>query len=270
MAGGRAGRQRCAVLPVARSSRRGRLVTGSPDRRPGAPPVAGDDGRSAALVHVKDERERRRCSRRSGTLRLTAGPPLHSRARGAALSTRRLLSGGRLRGGSRWSCCETVKFGETARIRADVETLIVETGRGVRLRDGEELRARRVVSKIGAGDGGTAVAGGRAAGAVAQSIAGLSQSPAHVCLYLGFAATSVRASRQPLVLRPWNGGDQAWHPDRGEQAPVLCNCFPSLKRSLHCTPQARVEPLLSAEVGERVRVPSILCHRAAAGAAMPA
>ncbi|MCA9689725.1 MAG: FAD-dependent oxidoreductase, partial [Myxococcales bacterium] len=79
--------------------------------------------------------------------------------------------------------------GGWTRIRSDVAEILVEDGAaiGVRLADGEELRARRVVSAVGVMSTVTRLLPpAHRDAAWARSIDQLSPAPAHVCLYLGF------------------------------------------------------------------------------------
>ena len=191
---------------------------------------------------VKDERLRRVLTAQWGYY---GSPPGRSSFAIHALVARHFQHGGYYPvGGSGRIAVEllqTVKdSGGATRIRADVETLIVEKGRvtGVRLRDGEELRARRVVSAIGAqATVARLLPAAERQARWAQSIAGLSQSPAHVCLYLGFRGDIRKAGAGPAnrwFYETWSGETEAWHPDRGEQeAPVLYCSFPSLKDPQH-------------------------------------
>lgn len=136
---------------------------------------------------------------------------------------------------------QTVKdAGGATRIRADVESLLIEKGRvaGVRLRDGEELRARRVVSAIGApATVNRLLPEDEQRTRWAQSIAALPQSPAHVCLYLGFRGDIRKAgagAANRWFYETWSGETEAWHPDNPqEEAPVLYCSFPSLKDPQH-------------------------------------
>lgn len=136
---------------------------------------------------------------------------------------------------------QTVKdAGGATRIRADVQTLILKDGRavGVRLHDGEELFARQVVSAVGAQATVTRLLPKAEQQAPwAQSIAALPQSPAHVCLYLGFRGDISQAGAGPenrWFYNTWSVKAQAWHPERpAEEAPALYCSFPSLKDPHH-------------------------------------
>ena len=200
---------------------------------------------------VKDARLRRVLTAQWGYY---GSPPSRSSFAIHALVARHFQHGGYYpEGGSARIAIEllqTVKdAGGATRIRADVETLLIEGGRvvGVRLRDGEELRARRVVSAVGAHATVTRLlpAAERQA-AWARSIAQLPQSPSHVCLYLGFRGDIRQAGAGPenrWFYETWSDQAEAWHPDRpttgtagqgqGQEAPVLYCSFPSLKDPRH-------------------------------------
>lgn len=202
---------------------------------------------------VKDERLRRVLTAQWGYY---GSPPSRSSFAIHALVARHFQHGGYYpEGGSARIAVEllqTVKdAGGATRIRADVETLLVERGRvvGVRLRDGEELRARRVVSAVGARATVTRLLPAAERQATwARSIAQLPQSPSHVCLYLGFRGDIRQAGAGPenrWFYETWSDQAEAWHPDRPaagatgtqdgarQEAPVLYCSFPSLKDPRH-------------------------------------
>lgn len=195
---------------------------------------------------IKDERLRRVLTAQWGYY---GSPPSRSSFAIHALVARHFQHGGYYPvGGSGRIAVEllqTVKeAGGATRIRADVDTLLVENGRavGVRLRDGEELRARRVVSAIGAQATVLRLLPAAERQAPwAQSIAALRQSPAHACLYLGFRGDIRKAgagAANRWFYETWSGEAEAWHPDRPgngreQDAPVLYCSFPSLKDPLH-------------------------------------
>lgn len=132
--------------------------------------------------------------------------------------------------------------GGATRILADVEEILVENGRarGVRLADGEEIRARRVISAAGVASTVERLlpedlrqedwAGG---------IRTLKPGPAHVCLYLGFRG-DIREAGAGAANRwfysTWSAEDETWQvsPDSAlPPAPVLYCSFPSLKDPRH-------------------------------------
>ncbi|MCA9638718.1 MAG: NAD(P)/FAD-dependent oxidoreductase, partial [Myxococcales bacterium] len=134
--------------------------------------------------------------------------------------------------------------GGWTRIRADVETILVERGAavGVRLQGGEELRARRVISAAGAIATGTKLIPPEARSAEwVRSIAGLRPAAAHVCLYLGFRGDIRRAgagAANRWFYNTWDTEADAWRigkgpEDRIDEAPILYCSFPSLKDPRH-------------------------------------
>jgi all-trans-retinol 13,14-reductase len=132
--------------------------------------------------------------------------------------------------------------GGWTRIRADVRSIVIEAGRavGVKMADGEVIKARRVISAAGAIATATRLLPESARSASwARSIAGLRPAPAHVCLYLGFRG-DVRAAGAGAANRwfyeTWDNEIESWAIE-GEgpppPAPVLYCSFPSLKDPLH-------------------------------------
>ncbi len=126
-------------------------------------------------------------------------------------------------------------------VRADVEQIVIEQGRavGVRLRDGQELRADRIISAAGVWSTVTRMLPPEFARAAwATSIAELSPAPAHVCLYLGFEGDIRQAGASPAnkwFYETWDTESEAWHvePNHVGRAPVLYCSFPSLKDPQH-------------------------------------
>jgi all-trans-retinol 13,14-reductase len=128
-------------------------------------------------------------------------------------------------------------------IRSGVAELLVEDGRcaGVRLEDGREVRAPKVLSAIGVsstverllpealrGEGWT------------REVEGLEAAPCHVCLYLGFEGDIRSAGAGPAnqwFFNTWDMEDDVWDvsPERGTfpDAPVLYTSYPSLKDPAH-------------------------------------
>ncbi len=132
--------------------------------------------------------------------------------------------------------------GGWTRIRADVERILIERGRavGVRMTDGTEYRAPRIVS---------------AAGILstvqrllpepyrdrdwAQTIEREQPGPAHVCLYVGFEGDIREAGASAAnkwFVNTWDVETEYWDVDeqgpKGE-APLLYCSFPSLKDPAH-------------------------------------
>lgn len=128
-------------------------------------------------------------------------------------------------------------------IRADVGEIVVEGGRavGVRLADGREVRARRVISAAGTRSTVTRLL--RAPHrdeAWAREVAALPAAPAHVCLYLGLEGgdprTAGATAANEWFYETWDMEDDRWRVARGEAVPraaVLYCSFPSLKDPLH-------------------------------------
>jgi len=134
--------------------------------------------------------------------------------------------------------------GGYTRISADVAQIIVERGVavGVRLRDGEELRARRIVSAAGAlATVDRLLPGEYATQDWVASIRRLAPAPAHVCLYLGFKGDIRAAGAGPAnrwFYDTWSTEVDAWQiahvpQDSLPDAPVLYCSFPSLKDPEH-------------------------------------
>jgi all-trans-retinol 13,14-reductase len=135
--------------------------------------------------------------------------------------------------------------GGWTRIRGDVEEIMIERGAavGVRLKDGEEVRARRVISAAGVMSTVQRMLPAHVREqAWARSIASLTPAPAHVCLYLGFHG-DIRAagagSANKWFYNSWDAELDAWKVPKditsGElpRAPVLYCSFPSLKDPRH-------------------------------------
>jgi all-trans-retinol 13,14-reductase len=127
--------------------------------------------------------------------------------------------------------------GGWTRVGADVAEILVENGRaaGVRLRDGEVIRARRVVSGVGARPTVTRLLGERERGADwARAIADLKPAPAHVCLYIGFKGDIRQAGASAAnqwFYNTWSTEADGWN--MTGDAPVLYCSFPSLKDPEH-------------------------------------
>jgi all-trans-retinol 13,14-reductase len=127
-------------------------------------------------------------------------------------------------------------------IRADVEQILVENGRasGVRLVDGREVRAKRVISAAGVLSTVTRLLPAPYRDeAWSREIAALPPAPAHVCLYLGFEGNPKDAGATPAnewFYETWDMEDDAWRVRPGQdpsRASVLYCSFPSQKDPAH-------------------------------------
>ena len=131
-----------------------------------------------------------------------------------------------------------VDGGGWTRIRADVEEIIVEkdTAVGVRLKGGEEIRAKSVMSAAGVQSTVTRLLPeSHKAKDWAKDISKLNPAPCHVCLYIGFKGDITKAgagSANKWFYETWEPNYDNWEvtPD-GEMpdVPVLYCSFPSLK-----------------------------------------
>ncbi len=174
-------------------------------------------------------------------------PPSRSSFAVQALITRHFTHGGYYpEGGSpeiaRQLLATVAESGGWTRILADVDEILVERGRaaGVKLRTGEEIRARRVVSAAGvAATARRLLPDSTRARDWVREIEKLEPGPAHVCLYLGFKGDIRAAGASPAnkwFYNTWSSEDTVWEvgdPRNLESAPVLYCSFPSLKDPLH-------------------------------------
>ncbi|MCY1060340.1 NAD(P)/FAD-dependent oxidoreductase [Nannocystis sp. SCPEA4] len=128
--------------------------------------------------------------------------------------------------------------GGYTRISADVAQIVLENGAavGVRMRDGEEIRARRVISAAGVASTVQRLLPREVADTRwAASVRALPPAPAHVCLYLGFKGDIRSAGAGPFnqwYYNTWDTEADFWdisNPARLPEAPVLYCSFPSLK-----------------------------------------
>jgi all-trans-retinol 13,14-reductase len=134
------------------------------------------------------------------------------------------------------------KSGGWTAIRADVERILVEGGKtiGVRLRDGREVRCRRVVSAVGVLSTVTRLLPPPYSEEKwVKEVAELPPAPAHVCLYMGFEgdvkSAGATAANQ-WFYETWDMEDDAWRVRPGEPLPrasVLYTSFPSQKDPSH-------------------------------------
>ncbi|HEY8427713.1 MAG TPA: NAD(P)/FAD-dependent oxidoreductase, partial [Sandaracinaceae bacterium] len=165
-----------------------------------------------------------------------------------ALVTKHFLHGGYYPVGGASQIARTLlgtvaKAGGWTVIRADVERILVEDGaaRGVRLTDGREVFAHRVVSAAGvASTVRRLLPEPYCRDAWAAQVEALPPAPAHVCLYLGFEG-DIRAAGASAANKwfyeTWDMEAKAWEvrPDASDvgRAPVLYCSFPSLKDPAH-------------------------------------
>jgi all-trans-retinol 13,14-reductase len=130
--------------------------------------------------------------------------------------------------------------GGEALTRADVDTVIVKGGKavGVRMKTGEEFFAPKVISAIGAkATVERLVPTEFRETPWGQGIERLGQSPAYLCMYLGFegdvrAAGATNANQ--WFMESWDMEWKEWHLDDPKSiAPVLYVSYPSLKDPAH-------------------------------------
>jgi all-trans-retinol 13,14-reductase len=165
-----------------------------------------------------------------------------------ALVTKHFLHGGYYPVGGASRIAETLlktvaDAGGWTRIRCDVERILVEGGRavGVRLVDGEELRAKRIVSAAGVQSTvSRLLPPSLREGRWGRGVTGLRPAPAHVCLYIGFKG-DIRAAgasgANKWFYDTWSRQAAGWHVDPAAdaqpEAPILYCSFPSLKDPQH-------------------------------------
>jgi len=133
--------------------------------------------------------------------------------------------------------------GGWTRINADVEEILIEGGKavGVRLTDGEAIRAARVVSAAGIGATARRLLPARyRTEPWVEAVGALSPGPAYLCLHLGLKGDIEAAGATPAnqwFYRTWtHEGQGAWdvRPDAelGE-SPCVYVSFPSIKDPEH-------------------------------------
>jgi all-trans-retinol 13,14-reductase len=174
-------------------------------------------------------------------------PPSRSSFAMQALVVRHFLHGGYYPvGGSQRIAEELLRTvaeaGGWTRINADVAEILVEGGQavGVRMADGEEIRASRVVSAAGirATVERLLPESARQEG-WSEKIRSLAPASAHVCLYIGFKGDIRSAgvgSHNLWLFNTWDAEQEVWDvsdPDHIADAPILYCSFPSLKDPEH-------------------------------------
>lgn len=172
-------------------------------------------------------------------------PPSESSFVSHALVAKHFLYGGYYPTGGSQRIAEcmlapVIRAGGAVRIRADVEEILLEkdTAIGVRLKDGEEIRAKKIVSGVGALETVTRLLpASHAPHEWVRSVRTLKPSPAHVCVYLGFKG-DIRedgaGSANRWFYETWDHDITEWRFRSQEVvAPVLYTSFPSLKDPLH-------------------------------------
>jgi all-trans-retinol 13,14-reductase len=174
-------------------------------------------------------------------------PPSHAAFAVQAMVTKHFLHGGYYPVGgaqeiARWLCAAVAEAGGWTRIAAPVEDVVVADGRavGVRLADGEEIRARRVVVATGIGTAvRRLVPEPYRSQPWAQAVRELAAGPAHLCLYLGLEGDPRQAGASGAshwFYRTWDAEAGLWDVTPAGDlppAPVLYTSFPSLKDAAH-------------------------------------
>lgn len=121
-------------------------------------------------------------------------------------------------------------------VRASVDEILVEHGSavGVRLSGGECIRAKRVVSAVGAKNTiNRLLPEAHRSSSWARSLNGLSSSPAYLCLNLGFEGDIRKAGASETnnwLMQSWDVEDSHWNfSDPKAVPPIAYLSFPSLK-----------------------------------------
>lgn len=130
--------------------------------------------------------------------------------------------------------------GGWTRIYADVDQILLENGRavGVRLADGEEIRASRVFSAAGVLATVQRLLPSSYEEPWMRSVREMRPSKAHVCLYIGFEGDIREAgatAANQWFYETWDTREEAWRVEGDElpDAPILYCSFPSLKDPHH-------------------------------------
>jgi all-trans-retinol 13,14-reductase len=171
-------------------------------------------------------------------------PPSTSSWASHALVAKHFFYGGYYPVGGSQSIAEhmlrpVIDAGGAVRIKADVSEILVRRGRavGVRLRDGEEISAGRVISAAGALQTITRLLPEPyRARDWSTGIQQLESTPAHVCVYLGMKGDirqTGAGSANKWFYETWDHELKGWDARAGDRAPVLYTSFPSLKDPTH-------------------------------------
>lgn len=129
--------------------------------------------------------------------------------------------------------------GGWTRIRADVEEIVIEGGAacGVRLKGGEVIKAKRVISAAGIQSTVRRLLPASALGEWADGVAALRPASAHVILHLGFEGDIREAgagAANKWFYETWDPESPGWDvTDPDAEAPCLYCSFPSLKDPEH-------------------------------------
>jgi len=134
--------------------------------------------------------------------------------------------------------------GGWTRIVADVEQILVEDGVavGVRMADGEEIRAAKVISAAGIVSTVNRLLpeAERSREWAQEAVSGVAPASAHVCLYIGFKGDITQAGAGPAnkwFYEVWESESDSWEvrtdQESFERAPCLYCSFPSLKDPEH-------------------------------------
>ena len=170
-------------------------------------------------------------------------PPSRSSFAMQALVVRHFMHGGYYPVGGSGAIAEhllgaVADGGGWTTIRADVDEISIVNGAvaGVRLKSGQEIRAKRVISAAGVSSTvQRMLPQSYRAAAWSRSVADLSPAPAHVCLYLGFKGdikTAGATAANKWFYDVWDSEKDSWEVAQGSKPPhadVLYCSFPSLK-----------------------------------------
>ena len=175
------------------------------------------------------------------------GSPIHRAAFAVqALVSRHFMHGAYYPVGGAKRIAQTMlatvaRAGGWTRVRADVDEILIERGKacGVRLKNGEEIRAKRIVSAAGVMSTISRLLPESAHGDWSDRVMALEPAPAHLCLYLGFRGDIRKAGASGAnkwFYSTWDSRAGTWdiHPERPiKPCPVLYCSFPSMKDPEH-------------------------------------